>query len=93
MQYDVCEWDEEGDPNGNVQHVAAHDVSMEEFQEVLDSVPRRSVGPSHSNPAHMTVVGETGTGRELRIVFVLDEDGGFIHVRPVTAYDPSEPGD
>ncbi len=93
MQYDYCEWDDESDPTGNTRHVAHNGVTPEEFQEVLDAAPRRAILPSNTDPDNMTWVGETLAGQELRIVFVLDEDDDFIHVRPVTAYDPTRLGD
>jgi hypothetical protein len=64
-------------------------VTPEEWQEVLDSAPRRDIEPSESDPDHWTYLGETSRGRTLRIVFILEEDDDFIYVRPITGYEPS----
>lgn len=88
MYFDQCDWDDEGFDRGNTRHVAHNGVTRDEFEEVLESIDRGDVEDSHSGPGHLTAVGETEKGRELRIVFELDESPDFVLVRPITAYDP-----
>jgi uncharacterized DUF497 family protein len=78
-------WDLEEDPDGNVQHIAEHGVTMEEVEEVLDD-PNRRDEVSRSSGL-MISLGETSTGRFLAVVWdtVLDDP---LTIRPVTAYEP-----
>ena len=40
-EFDFIEWDDEADPNGNVQHIAANGVTVDEVEDVLyDSASR-----------------------------------------------------
>jgi hypothetical protein len=87
MQYDVCDWDDA--PRANRDHVADNGVTPEEWQEVLDSAPRRDIEPSESDPGHWTYIGETRGGRTIRIVFVMDEGDDFVYIRPITGYGPT----
>ena len=56
----------------------------------MTAIARRDVQPSRSHPENMTGLGETSEGRNLRIVFELDESDDFVYVRPITAYDSEE---
>jgi hypothetical protein len=69
--------------------VAEHGVTQEEWQEVLDAADPADVEPSESDPDHWTCPGETGLGRTLRIVFVMEGDEDFLYIRPITGYEPS----
>ncbi len=81
-------WDLEDDPEGNVQHLREHDVSIDEAEEVLLD-PRSSRAVSHSSGLP-TAFGWTATGRHLAVVYELvDEDP--LTFRPVTAYDVPPP--
>ena len=90
MHFDLCDWEDEGDSRSNIRHVGHNGVTPEEFEEVLTAVARRDVQPSRSHPENMTCAGETNEGRNLRIVFELDESDDFVYVRPVTAYESEE---
>jgi hypothetical protein len=81
-------WDLEDDPEGNVQHLREHDVSIEEAEEVLlNPQSSRAVSRSSGLP---TVFGWTSTGRHLAVVYELvDEDP--LTLRPVTAYEVPPP--
>ena len=81
-------WDLEDDPDGNVQHLLEHDVTIEEAEEVLlDQQSSRAPSRSSGLP---TVFGWTSTGRHLAVVYELvDEDP--LTFRPVTAYDVPPP--
>jgi hypothetical protein len=86
MTFDIIEWDEPGDVPNNVEHIAAHNVSPEEVEEVLRSVPDRKVFPSRSS-GRPSVIGDTAAGRTLFVTFERDDIGGYIIITPVTAYD------
>src|ERR1700722_17073161 len=81
-------WDLEADPDGNVQHLREHDVTIEEAEEVLLDVDSSRAGSRSSGLP--TAFGWTSTGRHLAVVYELvDEDP--ITFRPVTAYDVPPP--
>ena len=82
-------WDLPGDPEGNVQHLREHDVSIEEAEQVLLG-PHSSRGLSRSSGLP-TAFGWTSTGRYLAVVYELVDDDPLTF-RPVTAYDTSPPG-
>jgi hypothetical protein len=81
-------WDLEDDPDGNVQHLREHDVSIEEAEEVLlDPQSSRAVSRRSGLP---TVFGWTSTGRYLAVVYELVDDDPLT-LRPVTAYETPPP--
>jgi hypothetical protein len=81
-------WDLQDDPDGNVQHLLEHDVSVEEAEEVLLS-PQSSRAVSRSSGLP-TAFGWTSTGRHIAVVYELvDEDP--LTLRPVTAYEVPPP--
>ena len=76
-------WDLDDDPDGNVQHIAEHGITVEEVEDVLYAA--EDVVASYSSGRPITF-GETNTGKYLAIVFdVVDEDP--LAVYPVTAYE------
>ena len=76
-------WDLDDDPDGNVQHIAQHDLTVEEVEDVLYSA--EEVLASHSSGRPITF-GETRTGRYFAVVFdIVEEDP--LAVYPVTAYE------
>lgn len=61
-------WDDEDDPEGNIQHIARHRVRPWEVREVLESAPvfreaEESYGP---NPVYVAI-GFTAAGRLLEV--------------------------
>ena len=69
------------DPNGNVRHIAEHDVTKEEVEEVLENFIGIETSRSSGRPV---AFGETSTGRLIAVVYEeVDEDT----VYPVTAYE------
>jgi len=81
-------WDLEDDPDGNVQHILEHGVSMEEVEEVLLN-PKSSTTVSRSSGLPITF-GHTSSGRYLAVVYEhLDDDPWML--RAVTAYEVPEP--
>ncbi len=81
-------WDLEDDPDGNVQHIAQHGVSMDEVEEVLN---RRSSVDAKSRSSGRTITfGYTAEGRYLAVVWEhVDDDP--LTVYPVTSYDAPKP--
>jgi len=74
-------WDLDEDPHGNVQHIAEHDVSKEEVEEVLE----HPEGIERSRTTGLLIAfGETTTGRLLAVVYEKIDD---VSVYPVTAYE------
>jgi len=69
------------DPAGNVQHIAEHDITKDEVEEVLDNPD--GIESSRSS-GHPIAFGETSTGRLIAVIYEeIDEDT----VYPVTAYE------
>lgn len=81
-------WDLEDDPEGNFQHIAEHDVTAEEVEEVLNDRHSRTVHSASSG--RPITFGWTATGRYLAVVWeLIEEDPPVIY--PVTAYPAPEP--
>ena len=73
--------DLDDDPEGNVQHIAEHDVTKEEVDEVLENPTGIETSRTSGRPI---AFGEISTGRLIAVVFEeIDEDT----VYPVTAYE------
>jgi hypothetical protein len=84
MGYTTIIWDLDEDPAGNVQHIAEHDLTKEEVEEVLADPERRGKSRSSGLPI---VFGTTSTGRFIAVIFQeIDADSA----KPVTAYDIEE---
>ena len=81
MGYRRTLWDLDDDPRGNVQHIAKHDVSQEEVEEVLDHPD--GIEASRSS-GRLIAFGATSTGRLIAVVY---EETGDDAVYPVTAYE------
>lgn len=64
-----------------VAHLAEHDVTPDEFEEVVMNPAR--TGQSHSS-GHPAVMGETFSGRRLFCVYRMIDD---VTVEPITAYE------
>jgi hypothetical protein len=81
MGYITIIWDLDDDPEGNVHHIAEHDLTKEEAEEVLANPERLGTSRSSGLPI---AFGTTSTGRYIAVVFQeIDADT----VKPVTAYD------
>ena len=81
-------WDMEGDPDGNVQHIGEHGVSVEEVEEVLrGSLSNTAESKSSTN---RITFGYTSEGRYLAVVWEHVHDDPLM-IYPVTAYDAPEP--
>jgi uncharacterized DUF497 family protein len=86
-----CIWDLEEDPEGNVQHIAEHGVTVEEAEEVVRNCYEAAVASRSSG--RPTVFGWTATGKHLGVIFeIVDERLPQVYV--VTAFEappPAEP--
>jgi hypothetical protein len=88
MRIDRIIWDLESEVGGNVQHIAEHDITPEEVDEVLYAADEEAIVPSFSSGSPIAF-GHTSTGKYIAVVFVVVEDFPFT-VRPVTAYEVEE---
>ena len=81
-------WDLENDPDGNVQHILDHGISMEEVEEVL--LDRDSVTTASRQSGYPITFGYTSSDRYIAVVWehiMADR----VTARPITAYDAPEP--
>ena len=85
IEFDYIDWDDPDDEDGNVRHIAENGVTVEEFEELLDS-PTASDDISRSSGRPVRF-GWTSTGKHLLIAYEIEDDGEFVIVRPVTAYE------
>ncbi len=83
MRIEQVVWDLDDDPDGNVQHIAEHGLSIEEVEDVLYSAEEVMASNSSGRPI---TFGEPSTGKDIAVVFeVIDEEP--LAVYPVTAYE------
>jgi hypothetical protein len=77
-------WDSDDDPDGNVQHIAAHELSVEDVEWVLGAPESEGVSRSSGLPAAW---GYTPDGDFIIVVYQqIDPDT----IRVVTAYEVPE---
>jgi uncharacterized DUF497 family protein len=80
-------WDDEDDPQGNVQHIAHNGISMEDFEAILTGTrPQR--GRSRST-GRRTAWGALSDGREIVIVYEVESTHPLV-IRPITAFVPED---
>jgi hypothetical protein len=74
-------WDLDDDPDGNVQHIAGHDLTKEEVEDAFAAPEGRGTSRSSGLPI---IFGTTSTGRFIAVVLQqIDKET----VKPVTAFD------
>ena len=84
MNYDSILWDPDDDPAGNVQHLAEHDLTIDDVEWVLGAPTSEGKSRSSGLPA---VWGYTPAGDYIIVVFeVVDARA----IRVVTAYEVPE---
>ena len=72
MDYSSIIWDDEGDATGNVQHIAEHDLTVDDVEEVLANFVSEGHSDSTGYPA---VWGHVPDGRYIIVVYEeVDED-------------------
>jgi hypothetical protein len=81
-------WDLPDDPEGNVQHIAEHDITQEGVEDVLGN-SSNDTDVSHPSGSPITF-GWTRTGRYLAVVWEQACDDPEM-VRPITAYETKPP--
>lgn len=85
MRYSSILWDDDADPDGNVQHIAEHGFEVEDVEWVLGAPLSEGVSHSTGRPA---VWGFTPDGTYIIVIYdEIDEDT----IRVVTAYEVPEP--
>lgn len=82
-------WDLPNDPDGNVQHIVGHDVTIEEVEEVL--LDRDSEDTTSRSSGRPITFGYTSSGRYLAVVWEHIDDNPLT-IYPITAYDAPERG-
>lgn len=80
IEFDLIAWD----PDGNVQHIAEHDLTTDEVDAVLDDPSAEDVSQSSGRPV---VFGWTPTGRFIEVVYEIEKAGGYVILHPITAYE------
>ena len=81
-------WDLDDKPDGNVQHIAEHDLTKEEVEDVLND-PSNPTDQSHSSGRPATF-GWTWTGKHIIVIWEEVQDDPLT-VYPVTAYEAPPP--
>jgi uncharacterized DUF497 family protein len=85
MKYLRILWDDPADPDGNVQHIEEHGLSIDDIEHVLDRPS--STGTSRSS-GNACVWGTTSDDKYIIIVYEeIDDDT----IRVITAYEAPEP--
>ncbi len=69
------------DPETNLPHIYRHEVTEQEVEDILAHPGEDRLGHEGSRVA----IGQTGTGRHLRVIYVQDKELNSIFV--ITAYD------
>lgn len=77
-------WDLPDDPEGNVQHIAAHDITIAEVEDVL--LDRESEDTLSRSSGRPITFGYTASGRYLAVVWEHVDDNPLT-IYPITAYD------
>ena len=85
MYYFSILWDDDNDPNGNVQHIREHDLTKEDVEEVLVNPTSEGTSESTGRPV---VWGYTPDGRYIMVVYEEVAEG---IIRVQTAYEVPEP--
>jgi len=81
MAFNVALWDLEDDPGGNIRHIAEHDITQEEVEEILANPIGIEVSRTSGFPI---AFGETNSGRIIAVVYEQIDDET---VYPITAYE------
>jgi hypothetical protein len=89
LDFDYVEWDDPGDPLGNVNHIAAAGLTPEEVEDVLYAPdPDADTSDRTGRPV---VFGTTSTGKYIIVVYERTEENNVVVIRPLTAYEVDPP--
>ena len=81
-------WDLDDDPDGNVVHIAEHDLTKDDVLDALND-PNMKTDVSRSS-GHAISFGETSDGRYIAVVWELVEEDPLT-IYPRTAYEVPRP--
>ena len=84
MKFVQIIWDDDDLPEGNVQHIAEHGLTMEDVEYVLENPTKEEISSSTGRPC---CFGHTPEGDFIIVVYE-QADGDVIY--PVTAYEVPE---
>jgi uncharacterized DUF497 family protein len=85
MWYVRIIWDDDDNPDGNVQHIAEHGVTVDDVEYVIQNSTSESRSRSTDRPC---CVGYTPGGDYIIVVYEQVDDDT---IYPVTAFDVPEP--
>ena len=85
MDFLIILWDDEEDPDGNVQHIADHDLTVEDVEHVLSN----PISEGDSRSTGLPVV--WGYTPDDRYIIVVYEEVADETIRVITAYEVPEP--
>ena len=88
LDFDYIEWDDDDDPSGNVQHIAAAGLTPEEVEEILYSP---EANPDISHTGRPAVFGWSGSGKYVIVVYELTRENNVTVIHPRTAYEVDPP--
>ena len=78
-------WDRDDDPRGNVQHIARHNLTMDDIEDVFQNPTGTGISRSSGRPV---IFGETRTGRYILVAYeVINAATAY----PITAYEVPKP--
>lgn len=88
MYTDVIAWDDEDDPSGNVQHIAAAGLTPDEVDFAIWNRPGSHLRPDDaSRESGLPIIfGDTPDGDRIAVVYEDQSEAGFVVIRPKTAY-------
>ncbi|MFC1596874.1 DUF4258 domain-containing protein [Planctomycetota bacterium] len=85
MQFLQVIWDDDDNPEGNVQHIAKHGLTIEDVEHVLEDPTEEGISKATGRPC---CFGYTPGGDFIIVVYEeIDEET----IYPVTAYEVLEP--
>ncbi len=84
MRYFQIIWDDDDDPDGNVQHIAQHGLTVEDVEHVLENPEDETTLRRSDRPCFF---GYTPAGEYIIIIFEIADDDT---IYPITAYEVPE---
>jgi uncharacterized DUF497 family protein len=85
----LVDWDDPDVPSSNTAHIAEHGLSADEVDSVL--VGEHATFDISQSSGRPVAFGRTSTGRFIAVVFEILNLVDPLVIRPITAYDVSEP--
>ena len=85
MRYFQIIWDDDDDPDGNVQHVAQHGLTVDDVEFVIETPTSEAISRSSGRPCFF---GYTAGADYITVIYA-EVDADTIY--PTTAYEVPEP--